>query len=225
MPDGGLPKSTMDIGQLGQEVCVKVAVGLSQTEGSEEQDTTICINEDFKSLILTDKADTETKEYHFTFDGVFYFNNGQDKVFTELLQPMLHTVKSGYNVSVVVCDSDSPGMDSIISGRGSHLGLFYQVVEYIFQVACPADHEETMMTAAFIQFSQDGRAKDLFNPCNQSLSAVYISVLGMVLEGASEVIITNPEEAQSLYLSGKQGLEDSNYSLKAFEDKIWEHMV
>ncbi|KAE8614134.1 hypothetical protein XENTR_v10008006 [Xenopus tropicalis] len=201
----------MDIGQLGQDVCVKVAVGLYQTEGSEEQDTTICINEDFKSLILTDKADTETKEYHFTFDGVFYFNNGQDKMFVELLQPMLNTVKSGYNVSVLMCDADNSGVDSLINGRGSHLGLFYQVLEHLFQVACPADHEETMVTAAFIQFSQDGRAKDLLNPCNQSLSAVYVSVLGMVLEGASEVIITSPEAAHSLYLSGKQGLEDSTY--------------
>ncbi|KAM4748741.1 uncharacterized protein WCC33_006125 [Rhinophrynus dorsalis] len=53
---------------------------------------------------------------------------------------------------------------------------------------------------------------DLFNPCNQNLSAVYSSVLGMNMDGANEIIVSSPEAAYSLYLHGKEELENPGYS-------------
>ncbi|XP_063786659.1 uncharacterized protein LOC134935737 isoform X2 [Pseudophryne corroboree] len=53
---------------------------------------------------------------------------------------------------------------------------------------------------------------DLFNPCNQDLAAVYISGLGSAVDGASEIIVTSPEDAYSLYLCGREQLEDQSYS-------------
>ncbi|XP_068129067.1 chromosome-associated kinesin KIF4 isoform X2 [Hyperolius riggenbachi] len=62
------------------------------------------------------------------------------------------------------------------------------------------------------QFNADGKATDLLNPKNEDLAAVYISELGMSVDGASEIIVTGPEDAYSLYLGGREQLEDKNYS-------------
>ncbi|XP_077117308.1 uncharacterized protein LOC143773894 [Ranitomeya variabilis] len=53
---------------------------------------------------------------------------------------------------------------------------------------------------------------DLFNPCNQDLAAVYISALGMAIDGATEMMITSPDDAYSSYRCGRQQLEDQNYT-------------
>ncbi|XP_040197592.1 kinesin heavy chain-like [Rana temporaria] len=133
---------------LGQEVCVKAAVGLWQTE---EQEKTICVNEDYKSLIFRDKHDTETKEYHFTFDGVFNFNMGQDKVFSELIQSMLNTVTSGYNVSILLYGSRSCSTQFLHGEDGNQFGLVYQLLEQVFQGVHSMSNEEFLITAAFMQ--------------------------------------------------------------------------
>ncbi|KAM4675795.1 uncharacterized protein O3C94_008397 [Discoglossus pictus] len=54
---------------------------------------------------------------------------------------------------------------------------------------------------------------DLFDPCNQGLAAVYVSALGMVVEGASEIMVTSPDAAYSLYLCGKEETQDPSYSM------------
>ncbi|KAM8971918.1 uncharacterized protein RCH25_017511 [Pelodytes ibericus] len=201
----------MDIGQIAQEVCVKAAVGFWQAEGVEQKDKTIRLNEDGKSLIFIDKVDAETKEYHFTFDGVFNFIQDQDKGLSELVQSTLHSVASGYNVSILLCGVENSGMDAILRGNGNQLGLIFKIIEHALQGVHPTDQEESMVTVAFMQFNADGKAMDLFNPSNQDLSAVYVSTLGMLMEGSSEIIVDSPEAAYSLYLHGKHDIEDASY--------------
>ncbi|CAH2275853.1 kinesin klp-20 isoform X1 [Pelobates cultripes] len=142
--------------QIAQEVCVKAAVGLWQAEGEDQKEKSICINEDAKSLIFIDKADAETKEYHFTFDGVFNFSKDQDKALSDLIQSMLNSVLSGYNVSILLCGIDNPGMDSILGGKGNQLGLIFQIIELAFQGVHPTDQEDSLVTVAFMQVSSDG---------------------------------------------------------------------
>ncbi|KAM3924810.1 uncharacterized protein RB166_008166 [Leptodactylus fuscus] len=199
----------MDIGQIGQEVCVKAVVGLWKTE---EKEKTICVNEDHKSLIFRDKTDSETKEYHFTFDGVFNFKSGQDKFFHELIQSMLNTVTSGYNSSILLHGCHSHDNDFLHGNDGNQFGFIYQVLEQVFHGAHSFSSEECLITAAFMQFNPDGKAMDLFNPCNQDLAAVYISALGVTIDGASEIIIASPEDAYCLYRCGREQLEDQNYT-------------
>ncbi|XP_063302295.1 centromere-associated protein E-like [Pelobates fuscus] len=189
-----------------------LSLSLPVIPGEDQKEKSICINEDAKSLIFIDKADAETKEYHFTFDGVFNFNKDQDKALTDLIQSMLNSVLSGYNVSILLCGIDNPGMDSILGGKGNQLGLIFQIIELAFQGVHPTDQEDSLVTVAFMQFNPEGKAMDLFNPANQDLGAVYVSTLGTVMEGSSEIIVSSPESAYSFYLHGKHDLEDTNYS-------------
>ncbi|XP_056372687.1 chromosome-associated kinesin KIF4A isoform X2 [Hyla sarda] len=199
----------MDVGQLGQEVCVKAVIGLWQTE---EHEKTICVNEDRKSLIVRDKADSETKEYHFTFDGIFNFTSGQDKLFFELIQSMLNTVTSGYSTSILLHGCRNHGMDFLHGNDKNQFGFIYQVLEQVFQGVHSFSNEECLVTAAFMQFNPDGKAMDLLNPSNEDLAAVYISALGAPIDGSSEIIITSPEDAYCLYCCGRERLEDQNYT-------------
>ncbi|XP_069619874.1 uncharacterized protein [Ranitomeya imitator] len=199
----------MDIGQLGQEVCVKAVVGLWQTE---EQEKTIQVTDDHKSLIFRDKTDSETKEYHFTFDSVINFKSGQDKFFSELIQSMLNTVPSGYNTSILLHGCHNHGMDFLHGNHKNQFGFIYQVLEQVFQGVNSFSNEECLITAAFMQFNPDGKAMDLFNPCNQDLAAVYISALGVAIDGATEMMITSPDDAYGSYRCGRQQLEDQNYT-------------
>ncbi|XP_069825932.1 chromosome-associated kinesin KIF4-like isoform X2 [Dendropsophus ebraccatus] len=194
---------------LGQEICVKAVIGLWQTD---EHEKTISVNEDRKSLIFRDKTDSETKEYHFTFDGVFNFTSGQDKFFLELIQSMLNAVSSGYSTSILLHGSHSHGMDFLHWNEKNQFGIIYQVLEQVFQGAKSFSNDECLITAAFMQFNPDGKAMDLLNSCNEDLAAVYISALGATIDGSSEMIITSPEDAYSLYRCGREQLEDHNYT-------------
>ncbi|KAM5172336.1 kinesin-related protein 1 [Mantella aurantiaca] len=136
---------------------------------------------------------------------------GQDKVFSELIQSMLNTVTSGYNVSILLYGSRSCSMQFLHGEDGNQFGLIYQVLEQVFEGVNSMNNEEFLVTAAFMQFNPDGKAMDLLNPRNEEMVAVYVSDLGMIVDGASEIIVGSPEDTYSLYLCGREQLED-NYS-------------
>ncbi|XP_030069261.1 centromere-associated protein E [Microcaecilia unicolor] len=181
-----------------QEVYVKVAVGLKETEDLDREDNGIIIKEDSKCLLIRNKAD----------------KGFQDKLYWDLFSSAIGTVVSGYNVALLVCGSQCSGKDTLLQGSNGQNGIMQQVLHSVFQEIQSAEKgEEWQMTISFIQFHADGTARDLFNSSNQDLKALNICMLELVVEGLSEIVVSNAEAAYSLYLQGAKSVEEKNSSL------------
>nr|XP_033783322.1 osmotic avoidance abnormal protein 3-like isoform X2 [Geotrypetes seraphini] len=197
-----------------QEVYVKVAVGLRGAEGLAHEDNGVIINEDAKCLLFRNKAEEEFQEDSFTVDGIFWLNRGLDKLYHDLLSSAIGTVVLGYNVALLVCGSQCPGKDTLLQGSSGQNGIVQQVLHSVFQEIQSAEKgEEWQVTISFIQFYADGTAKDLFNSSHQDLKALNISMLKLVVEGLSEIIVSSAEAAYSIYLQGAKIVEEKNSTL------------
>ncbi|XP_069460616.1 uncharacterized protein [Ambystoma mexicanum] len=139
--------------------------------------------------------------------------NGQDKVFSELVQSLLEPAASGYNVALLVCGKDSPEKTALMRGDGRQPGIVQQVIENTFQATqTRVKEEQCLLTASFIQFYPDGKSCDLLNPANKELTAVETSKLGIVVADAAEVVLSSPDMTYGLYLQGIETAHDPHCS-------------
>ncbi|KAM7162699.1 uncharacterized protein RBU57_009717 isoform 3-T4 [Macrochelys suwanniensis] len=197
----------MDTGQAKQEVCVRAAVGLRRAAGSGKQESFRVVNEDSSRLIFVDKADKGIQKGCFTFDGIFSLDTGQDKVFSELVRPQLAMVPLGYSVSLLLWEAHRAGTEPQPQGTGQHHSIIQQVIETFFQEPKPpGDGGEHLQTVSFVQLCADGNAQDLLSPRNQALHVLDIPPLGLMVEEASEIVVSNSTAAYSFYV---RGLENS----------------
>ncbi|KAM9129117.1 kinesin-like protein KIF3A [Pangshura tecta] len=197
----------MDAGQAKQEACVQAAVGLRCTAGSGKQESFRVVNEDSSRLIFIDKADKNIQEGCFTFDGIFSLDTGQDEVFLELVRPLLAMVPLGYSVSLLLWEAHCAGTKPQPQGTGQHHSIIQQVIETIFQdLKLPGDGREQLQTVSFVQLCADGNAWDLLSPRNQALHVLDVPPLGLMVEKASEIVVSNSTAAYRFYV---RGLEDS----------------
>ncbi|XP_023962892.2 uncharacterized protein LOC101953166 [Chrysemys picta bellii] len=181
-------------------------VSLGST-GSGKQESFRVVNEDSSRLIFVDKADKDIQEGCFTFDGIFSLDTGQDEVFSELVRPLLAMVPLGYSVSLLLLEAHQAGTKLQPQGTGQHHSIIQQVIETFFQEPkLPGDGRDHLQTVSFVQLCADGNARDLLSPRNQALHVLDVSPLGLMVEEASEIVVSNSTAAYSFYV---RGLEDS----------------
>ncbi|XP_030428200.1 uncharacterized protein LOC115656067 isoform X3 [Gopherus evgoodei] len=198
--------SAMDAGQAKQETCVRAAVGLRHAAGSGKQESFRVVNEDSSQLIFIDKADKDIQEDCFTFNGIFSLDTGQDEMFLELVRPLLAMVPLGYSVSLLLWEAHCTGTKPQPQGTGQHHSIIQQVIETVFQdPKLPGDGREQLQTVSFVQLCADGNTRDLLSPRNQALHVLDVPPLGLMVEGASEIVVSNSTAAYSFYV---RGLED-----------------
>uniref|UniRef100_A0A8C8SWR9 Kinesin motor domain-containing protein n=1 Tax=Pelusios castaneus TaxID=367368 RepID=A0A8C8SWR9_9SAUR len=199
--------SAMDAGQTKPEACVRVAVGLRSAAGSGKQENFRVVNEDSSRLIFVDKADKGIQEGCFTFDGIFSLDTGQAEVFLELVRPLLAMVPLGYSMSLLLWEAHRSRTELQHQVPEQHRSIIQQVIETVFQEPkSPGDSADCLPTVSFVQLCADGNTQDLLSPRTKALHVMDVSPLGLVVEEASEIVVSNSKAACSVYVSG---LEDS----------------
>ncbi|TFK14757.1 PTB domain-containing engulfment adapter protein 1 [Platysternon megacephalum] len=131
----------------------------------------------------------------------------QDEVFSELVRPLLAMVPLGYSVSLMLWEAHHAGIKPQPQGTGQHHSIIQQVIETFFQEPKPpGDGREHLQTVSFVQLCADGNARDLLSPRNQALHVLDVPPLGLMVDEASEIVVSNSTAAYSVYV---RGLEDS----------------
>ncbi|XP_033262570.2 uncharacterized protein LOC117196782 [Orcinus orca] len=118
------------------------------------------------------------------------------------VQCMLGSVGRGYSVAL------------LLRGRETEAPrLVLQLLQMLFEEALPLRGSDAVLsTLSLVQLSTSGRSRDLLAPGSENLSVLDVSPLGLVVENASEVEVSDSRAASELYLQAAGG-EDSACSL------------
>ncbi|KYO39167.1 hypothetical protein Y1Q_0004814 [Alligator mississippiensis] len=188
-----------------QEACVRAAVGLRQAAGLEKHESLMIVNEDAKQLIFKNKADKGIQDGSFAFDSIFSLDAEQDKVFLELLRPLLVMVPLGYSVSLLLWEANHSRTQSQFHSTGWQCSMVQQVIDTIFQeLETLGGSVRDLYTVSFVQFHGDGKAHDLLSPSNQALQVMEVSPLGLVVEEVTEIVVSSSKAASSFYSWGNE---------------------
>ncbi|MBZ3886742.1 hypothetical protein SUZIE_189470, partial [Sciurus carolinensis] len=135
----------------------------------------------------------------FTFDRVLGPAAAQEAE-QELLarvQSTLASVGQGYSVAL------------LLQGRETEAPRFVpQLLQVLFEEALSLHHSDHVLsTLSLVQISSSGRIQDLLSPGVEDLSVLDVAPLGLVVEHASEVEVSDGRAASELYLqaAGAEG--------------------
>uniref|UniRef100_A0A8C2V5M3 Uncharacterized LOC102029966 n=1 Tax=Chinchilla lanigera TaxID=34839 RepID=A0A8C2V5M3_CHILA len=97
----------------------------------------------------------------------------------------------------------------ILRGRETEAPrLVPQLLQVLFEEALLLHHPDCMLsTLSLVQISPNGKTQDLLSPGLEDLSVLEVAPLGLVVEGASEVEVSDSRAASELYLqaTGREG--------------------
>uniref|UniRef100_M3YAP2 Uncharacterized protein n=1 Tax=Mustela putorius furo TaxID=9669 RepID=M3YAP2_MUSPF len=139
------------------------------------------------------------QEQCLTFDRVLGSDAAQEAE-QELLarvQSTLGLVARGYSVAL------------LLRGREAETPrLVPQLLQMLFEEALPPGGPDPVLTTlSLVQLSPCGKTRDLLSPGTENLSVLDVSPLGLVVENASEVEVSDSRVASALYLkaAGDEG--------------------
>ncbi|EHA99520.1 hypothetical protein GW7_12542 [Heterocephalus glaber] len=175
---------------------VVVEVEFRRGSGPEAIQSPLLLLEEPKSLHLLPLRTLESQEQCFTFDRVLS-PDGAQKAEQELLEGIQSTLASvgrGYSVAL------------ILRGRETEATrLVPQLLQVLFEEALLCCSDCTLTTLSLVQISPSGRTRDLLSPGLEDLSVLEVAPLGLVVEGASEVEVSDSRAASELYLQATGG--------------------
>ncbi|ELR53184.1 hypothetical protein M91_15336, partial [Bos mutus] len=133
-----------------------------------------------------------SQEQCITFDRVLGSDAAQEAE-QELLarvRPTLGSVGRGYSVAL------------LLRGRETEAPrLVPQLLQMLFEEALPLKGSDAVLsTLSLVQLSTSGRIRDLLTPGAGNLSVLDVAPLGLVVENASEVEVSDSRAASELYL-------------------------
>ncbi|XP_032481625.1 uncharacterized protein LOC116750722 isoform X2 [Phocoena sinus] len=165
--------------------------------GPEETCCPTLLLEGPKSIRLCQRGILESQEQCVTFDRVLGSDAPQEAE-QELLtrvQCMLGSVGRGYTVAL------------LLRGRETEAPrLVPQLLQMLFEEALPLRGSDAVLsTLSLVQLSTSGRSRDLLAPGSENLSVLDVSPLGLVVENASEVEVSDSRAASELYLQAAGG--------------------
>ncbi|XP_077625016.1 uncharacterized protein LOC144235334 [Crocuta crocuta] len=202
------PPALMDKPQARLTVVVEVESGRrsgltvdiqSILPGPEETCCPTLLPKGPQSICLLPLETLDTQEQCITFDRVLSSDAAQEAE-QELLarvQSTLGLVAQGYSVSL------------LLRGRETEAPrLVPQLLQMLFEEALP--HRGLVpgvTTLSLVQLSPSGRIRDLLSPGRENLTVLDVSPLGLVVEDASEVEVSDSRAASELYLqaAGDEG--------------------
>ncbi|EHH54589.1 hypothetical protein EGM_15460, partial [Macaca fascicularis] len=137
------------------------------------------------------------QEQSFTFDRVLGPDAAQEAE-QELLarvQSTLGSVGRGYSVAL------------LLRGRETEAPrLVPQLLQIVFEEALPLSCSDPVLsTLSLVQFSPSGRTQDLLSSGMENLSVLDVAPLGLVVEDATEVEVSDSKAASELYLQATAG--------------------
>ncbi|XP_045650981.1 uncharacterized protein LOC123790527 [Ursus americanus] len=111
------------------------------------------------------------------------------------VQSTLGLVARGYSVAL------------LLRGREAETPrLVPQLLQMLFEEALPrGGPDPVLITLSLVQLSHDRRTRDLLSPGTENLSVLDVSPLGLVVENASEVEVSDSRAASELYLQAAGG--------------------
>ncbi|KAI4569879.1 hypothetical protein MJT46_007173 [Ovis ammon polii x Ovis aries] len=150
-----------------------------------------------KSIRLLQPEPLECQERCITFDRVLGSDAAQEAE-QELLarvRPTLASVGRGYSVAL------------LLRGRETEAPrLVPQLLQVLFEEALPLRGSDAVLsTISLVQLSANRRIRDLLTPGAGNLSVLDVAPLGLVVENASEVEVSDSRAASELYLRAACG--------------------
>ncbi|XP_061044957.1 uncharacterized protein LOC133090570 [Eubalaena glacialis] len=108
---------------------------------------------------------------------------------------MLGSVGRGYSVAL------------LLRGRETEAPrLVPRLLQMLFEEALPLRGSDAVLsTLSLVQLSTSGRTRDLLAPGTENLSVLDVAPLGLVVENASEVEVSDSRAASELYLQAAGG--------------------
>uniref|UniRef100_W5MYR4 Kinesin motor domain-containing protein n=1 Tax=Lepisosteus oculatus TaxID=7918 RepID=W5MYR4_LEPOC len=123
-----------------------------------------------------------------------------EKLYPELLLPLVPLVVSGYSGNVLVAGTHRSGKENILCGQV----IVRQLIEDFFNELNKMTDGEWFTTVSFVQFYPDDTAVDLLYPQNRDLKPVTHPVLGIVIDNVCEIVVQTPGDAWKLYDEGRE---------------------
>eukprot|EP00062_Callorhinchus_milii_P016432 gi/632967738/ref/XP_007900147.1/ PREDICTED: chromosome-associated kinesin KIF4-like isoform X2 [Callorhinchus milii] len=187
-----------------EEVPVQVAVGLQQVSDTGDGHSAFIEAKDSKSLSIASRNSGGEKSHSFTFDVVFDPDSEQERVYLELVRPLICKARTGYNTSLVVSGTHTGSKARLLLGDELQTGIMHKLLKDLFEDLELNEEQKTLATVSHIQLHTDGSALDLLNPHDRTMRCVQHPVLGLVVEELSEFVVGSCEEAWSLYRQGRE---------------------
>ncbi|XP_021557773.1 uncharacterized protein LOC110591219 [Neomonachus schauinslandi] len=164
-------------------VVVEVEVEGGRGSGPEETCCPTLVLEGPKSICLLQPGTLDTQE--------------AEQELLARVQSTLGLVAQGYSVAL------------LLRGREAETPrLVPQLLQMLFEEALPhGDPDPVLITLSLVQLSPSGRTRDMLSPGTENLSVLDVSPLGLVVENASEVEVSDSRAALELYLqaAGDEG--------------------
>nr|XP_020137809.1 uncharacterized protein LOC105862530 isoform X8 [Microcebus murinus] len=165
--------------------------------GPEETGHPTLLLEGPTNVCLLQPGTRETQKQSFTFDRVLGPDAAQEAE-QELLarvQSALGSVGRGYSVAL------------LLRGRETETPRRVpQLLQALFEEALPLGRSDHVLsTLSLVQLGRSGRTQDLLSPGVENLSVLDVPPLGLVVEDASEVEVSDSRAASELYLQATRG--------------------
>ncbi|XP_016069607.1 PREDICTED: uncharacterized protein LOC107537995 [Miniopterus natalensis] len=111
------------------------------------------------------------------------------------VQPALGSVGRGYNVAL------------LLRGRETEAPrLVPQLLQMLFEEALPLGSSDPVLsTLSLVQLSPNGKIRDLLSPGTENLSVLDVTPLGLVVQDANEVEVSDSRAASELYFQATGG--------------------
>ncbi|XP_026240274.1 uncharacterized protein LOC113179753 [Urocitellus parryii] len=160
---------------------VVVQVELERGSGPKETHSPTILLEGPKSLRLLQLGNLETQE--------------AEQELLARVQTTLASVGQGYSVSL------------LLRGRETEAPRFVpQLLQMLFEEALSLHRSDHVLsTLSLVQISPSGKTWDLLSPGVEDLSVLDVAPLGLVVEHASEVEVSDARAASELYLQAAGG--------------------
>ncbi|XP_054997960.1 uncharacterized protein LOC101549379 [Sorex araneus] len=146
-----------------------------------------------QSICLLQSGTLETQE-RLTFDRVLDAAAAQaEQELLARVQPTLGSVGRGYSVAL------------LLRGREKEAPrLVPQLLQTLFEEA-RGGSAPRLSTLSLVQLSGQGKARDLLSPGAEEVSVLHVTPLGLVVEDAREVEVSDAGVASELYLQASGG--------------------
>ncbi|XP_058597382.1 uncharacterized protein LOC131518887 [Neofelis nebulosa] len=194
-----VPPALMDNPQARLTVVARELIYSPSFSGPEDTCCPTLLLEGPQSICLLQPETLDSQEQCITFDRVLGSDAAQEAE-QELLarvQSTLGLVARGYSVSL------------LLRGRETETPrLVPQLLQMLFEeTLAHRGAVPGVSTLSLVQLSPSGRTQDLLSPGRENLSVLDVSPLGLVVENASEVEVSDSRAASELYLqaAGDEG--------------------
>ncbi|XP_074337855.1 kinesin-like protein KIN-1 [Apium graveolens] len=178
---------------------VTVCARFRPLNSREADSNDLCIQGlDAESFVLKDEKDEELK---FSFDKVFYPDSEQDEVFGFAALPIIKDVFNAVNGTIITYGQTGAGKTYSMEGPGiancdeQNKGLVPRVIDELFETISASDGAiNHTITLSMVEIYME-KIRDLFDLSKDNIQIKEHKVLGILLQGVTEITLVNPEEA------------------------------